>query len=207
MSQIAHVAVFLSGRGSNFVALHRAVERGELPVRISVVVSNDEKAAGLQYAREAGLPVRVVTHRGAGGRARHEALLLKELKGVRIDWICLAGYMRLLSAEFVGRFPHRILNIHPSLLPSFPGLDVHQAAIDHGVKVSGCTVHLVDGGLDSGPIVVQRTVAVHDDDTAELLAARILEQEHEAYPEALKRLVSERWEIDGRRVRFAPTEA
>lgn len=198
----ARVAVLISGRGSNFVALAEAVERGEVPARIVLVLSNEPEAAGLVKAREMGIEAVAVPHRGLPTRAAHEEAVIAELDRVRAEWVCLAGYMRLLSAAFVGRFPQRMLNIHPSLLPSFPGLDVQQKAIDHGVKVSGCTVHLVDEGLDSGPIVVQRAVPVRNDDTAERLAARILEQEHRAYPEALTRLVSEPWSIDGRRVVF-----
>ena len=126
------------------------------------------------------------------------------LRGAGVDWVCLAGYMRLLSPEFVAAWPRRILNIHPSLLPAFPGLDAQEQALAHGVKVSGCTVHLVDAGLDSGPIVVQRTVPVLDGDTPATLAARILEQEHQAYPEALRRLLTEPWDVEGRRLCFAP---
>ena len=198
----ARIAVLISGRGSNFVALAEAVERGEVPARIVLVLSNEPDAAGLVKAREMGIEAVAVPHRGLPSRAAHEEMVIAELDRVRAEWVCLAGYMRLLSAAFVGRFPQRMLNIHPSLLPSFPGLDVQQKAIDHGVKVSGCTVHLVDEGLDSGPIVVQRAVPVRNDDTADRLAARILEQEHQAYPEALTRLVSEPWSIDGRRVVF-----
>lgn len=200
----ADVAVFLSGRGSNFVALHEAMQRGQVPARVSLVVSNEPEAGGVSYARQQGLSVEVVPHRGAGGREAHERLVLEALGRHSVDWICLAGYMRLLSAAFVDRFAERILNIHPSLLPSFPGLGVQQAALDHGVRVAGCTVHLVDSGLDSGPIVVQRAVPVLDDDDAASLSARILEQEHLAYPEALNRLLTETWAVHGRRVRFAP---
>ncbi|MEM1250069.1 MAG: phosphoribosylglycinamide formyltransferase [Acidobacteriota bacterium] len=196
------VAIFLSGRGSNFVALHEAMQRGEVPAKVSVVVSNEPRAGGVAYAEQQGLPVEVIPHRGAGGRKAHERLVLAALDRYQVDWICLAGYMRLLSAAFVDRFAERILNIHPSLLPSFPGLAVQQAALDHGVRITGCTVHLVDSGLDSGPIVVQRAVPVLDEDEAESLSARILEQEHKAYPEALSRLLSESWRIEGRRVRF-----
>ena len=129
--------------------------------------------------------------------------MLAALRGAGVEWICLAGYMRLLSPGFIAAFPHRIVNIHPSLLPAFPGLDAQRQALAHGVKVSGCTVHLVDEGLDSGPIVVQRTVPVRDGDTPSTLAARILEQEHLAYPEALRRLLTEPWRVEGRRLRFS----
>lgn len=202
----ARLAVLLSGRGSNFLSLHRAIEEGRLPARIVLVLANVEGAAGIERARRLGLPVAVVAHRGAPSRAAHEARVLAELGAAKPDWICLAGYMRLLSADFVARYPRRILNIHPSLLPSFPGLHVHEQALGHGVRVSGCTVHLVDAELDNGPIVVQRAVPVLDQDDPEALAARVLEQEHEAYPEALRRLITEPWKVEGRRLRFLPQE-
>lgn len=196
------IAVLLSGRGSNFEALHRATQDGRLPARIVLVLSNVEGAAGVERARSLGLETAVVPSRGAGSRSDHEARVRAEIERTGAEWICLAGYMRLLSAEFVAAFPNRILNIHPSLLPSFPGLDVQQAALDHGVRVSGCTVHLVDAGLDSGPIVGQRAVEVRSSDDAAALARRILRQEHELYPEALRRLLTEDWTVEGRRVLF-----
>ena len=198
------IAVLISGRGSNFEALHRATREGRLPARIVLVLSNVATAAGIEHARSLGLHTAVVPSRGAGSRAAHEARVREEIERAGAEWICLAGYMRLLSAEFVAAFPNRILNIHPSLLPSFPGLDVQQAALDHGVRVSGCTVHLVDAGLDSGPIVGQRAVEVRSGDDAQSLARRILRQEHELYPDALRRLLTEDWRIDGRRVLFGP---
>jgi len=198
----ARLGVLLSGRGSNFLAIHGAIERGELPARIAMVVSNLPEAAGLARARELGLPARAIAHRDEPSRHAHEQKVLATLEEAGVEWVCLAGYMRLLSAELVGRFPRRIVNIHPSLLPAFPGLDAQGQALEHGVKVSGCTVHLVDEGLDSGPIVVQRCVPVEDGDTTESLAARILEQEHEAYPEALRRLLTEPWRLEGRRLVF-----
>ena len=198
----ARVAVLISGRGSNFVALAEASDRGEIAARIVLVLSNEAGAAGLDKAGEMGIEAVAVPHRQFESRAAHEAAVVAELERVGAEWVCLAGYMRLLSAGFVGRYSRRMLNIHPSLLPSFPGLEVQQKAIDHGVKVSGCTVHLVDEGLDSGPIVMQCAVPVHDDDTADTLAVRILEQEHRAYPRALARLVGEPWSIVGRRVVF-----
>ncbi len=198
------IAVLISGRGSNFEALYRATREGRLPGRIVLVLSNVATAAGIEHARSLGLHTAVVPSRGAGSRAAHEARVREEIERAGAEWICLAGYMRLLSAEFVAAFPNRILNIHPSLLPSFPGLDVQQAALDHGVRVSGCTVHLVDAGLDSGPIVGQRAVAVRSGDDAQSLARRILRQEHELYPDALRRLLTEEWRIEGRRVLFSP---
>ena len=200
----ARLGILLSGRGSNFLALQRAVAAGELPAEIALVVSNRPEAAGLARARELGLPAVAIPHQGGPDRAAHEAKVIAALADAAVEWVCLAGYMRLLSAEFVRRWPRRILNVHPSLLPAFPGLDAQRQALEHGVRVSGCTVHLVDEGLDSGPIVVQRAVPVRDGDSVETLAARILEQEHLAYPEALRRLLTERWELAGQRLIFAP---
>jgi phosphoribosylglycinamide formyltransferase-1 len=200
------LGILLSGRGSNFLAIHDAIERGELPAEIAVVVSNRPEAPGLAAARARGLRAVAIPHRNEPSRATHEARVLAALEEARVDWVCLAGYMRLLSPGFVGRFRHRIVNIHPSLLPAFPGLDSQRQALEYGVRVSGCTVHLVDEGLDSGPIVVQHPVPVADGDTAEALAARILEHEHRAYPEALRRLLSEPWRIEGRRLIFGPPD-
>lgn len=197
------LAVLLSGRGSNFLAIYEAIERRELPARIALVVANEPGAAGLEKARALRLPAVAIPHRDEPSRAAHEAKVLEALRRAEVEWICLAGYMRLLSESFVAEYPRRILNIHPSLLPAFPGLEAQRQAFDYGVRVSGCTVHLVDEELDHGPIVAQRAVAVHDDDTAESLAARILAEEHKLYPEALKRLLAESWEVEGRRVRFA----
>jgi phosphoribosylglycinamide formyltransferase 1 len=199
---VTRLGVLLSGRGSNFLALDDAARRGELPAEIALVVSNVPEAPGLARARERGLPAVVIPHRGEPDRVSHEAKLLAALREAGVEWVCLAGYMRLLSPAFLAAFPRRVLNIHPSLLPAFPGLDAQTQALAHGVRVSGCTVHLVDEGLDSGPIVVQRTVPVLDDDTTETLAARILEQEHRAYAEALRRLLTESWEVRGRRLVF-----
>jgi phosphoribosylglycinamide formyltransferase-1 len=147
-----------------------------------------------------------VPHRSAGGRERHEARILAALEEAGAEWVCLAGYMRLLSPALLQRYRSRVLNVHPSLLPSFPGLNAQAQALEYGVKVSGCTVHLVDAGLDSGPIVLQRAVPVLEHDSTESLAERILEQEHEAYVEALERLLREEWRIVGRRVVFGPAE-
>jgi len=200
----APIAVLLSGRGSNFLALHAAIASGALPARIALVVSNVEGAPGLERARGLGLEAAAIPHRGHGDRAAHERLVLEAIERSGAEWICLAGYMRLLSAEFVGRHRERILNIHPSLLPAFPGLHPQAQALAAGVQVSGCTVHLVDEGLDSGPIVLQRVVPVLSTDDEGRLAARILVQEHRAYPEALARLLTREWRIEGRRVRFGP---
>ena len=198
----ARVAILLSGRGSNFLALHGAMERGEVPARIERVISNVPDAAGLARARDLRIPALAYPHRLEPSREAHEAKILAALGQAEIDWICLAGYMRKLSESFIAQYPERILNIHPSLLPAFPGMEPQKQALEHGVKVSGCTVHLVDETLDQGPIVVQRTVPVKDDDTVDSLASRILSEEHKAYPDALNLLLTERWEVRGRRVVF-----
>jgi phosphoribosylglycinamide formyltransferase 1 len=196
------IAILLSGRGSNFLALHDAIVRGALPARIVLVASNVADAQGLARARELGLPAMALPHADEPSRAAHEEKLLAALEAGGAEWVCLAGYMRLLSVRIVGRFRQRILNIHPSLLPAFPGLHAQRQALAAGVKVSGCTVHFVDEGLDSGPIVAQRAVEVRDDDDEERLSARILHEEHALYPAALGRLLGERWEVRGRRVVF-----
>jgi phosphoribosylglycinamide formyltransferase 1 len=198
----ARLGILLSGRGSNFLALQGAIARGELPAEIALVASDRPEAPGLARARELGLPGVALPPREAPDRAAHEALLGETLGAAGAEWVCLAGYMRVLSPAFLGAWRHRVLNIHPSLLPAFPGRDAQRQALEHGVKVSGCTVHLVNEGVDSGPIVVQRAVPVLEGDTVESLAARILEQEHRAYPEALRRLLLEPWRVEGRRVVF-----
>lgn len=201
----ARLGVLLSGRGSNFLAIHGAIERGEVPAEIAVVVSNRSDAPGLAKARQLGV-LAVAVEAGSGeGRDAHEARVLGALREARVDWVCLAGYMRLLGPAFVAAYRHRIVNVHPSLLPAFPGLGAQRQALEYGVRVSGCTVHLVDEGLDSGPIVVQHAVAVEEDDDEARLAARILDEEHRAYPEALRKLLSGRWRLEGRRVVFAPS--
>ena len=194
------LAILLSGRGSNFAAIHDAIVRGELDAEIVCVISNRPNAPGIERARALGLQAHVVDHRAFDSRAVHEAEVLGILDNARPDFIVLAGYMRLLSPEFVAAYPMRILNIHPSLLPAFPGVDAQAQAIAYGVKISGCTVHFVDENLDAGPIIVQRAVAVHPDDDASTLAARILEEEHTAYVEALVKLASGNYYVDGRRV-------
>jgi phosphoribosylglycinamide formyltransferase-1 len=201
--QPAKVAVLLSGRGSNFLALHGAMERGEVPAEIVLVVSNAAEAQGLERARSLRLPTVCIPHRLEPSREAHEAKILAALGHAGAEWVCLAGYMRLLSASFVARYPRRILNIHPSLLPAFPGLEAQSQAVQWGARVSGCTVHFVDEELDHGPIVVQHAVAIHDGDSSSSLSARILVEEHRAYPEALRRLLTERWRVRGRRVIFA----
>jgi phosphoribosylglycinamide formyltransferase-1 len=189
----------LSGRGSNFIAIAEAIRESRLPrAEIAVVLSNLPDAAGLEAARKLGLPAVAIPSAGRK-RAEHDAEMIAALHQHRVDLVCLAGYMRIVSPEFVRAFPNRILNIHPSLLPAFPGLDVQAQALEYGAKVAGCTVHFVDEAVDHGAIVVQRTVPVLDDDTAESLAAKVLEQEHIAYPEAIMRVLSGDYCLVGRR--------
>jgi phosphoribosylglycinamide formyltransferase-1 len=193
------LGILLSGRGSNFVAIADAIAAGKLDAEIAVVISNKPDAPGLKIARERGIDTAAYSPKGAP-RDQFDDALIAELERHRVDLVCLAGYMRVLSSGFVRHFPNRILNIHPSLLPSFPGLDVQQAAIDHGAKFSGCTVHFVDEGLDSGPIVKQAVVPVLDSDDAHTLAARILKEEHRIYSEAIALVLSGNIRIVGRRV-------
>ncbi len=195
------IGVLISGRGSNLQALIDASRRGELGGgRIGIVFSNVEDAAGLERARGAGIPVAFRDHRGRS-RAAFDAEVAEILQAHAVDLVCLAGYMRLLSAAFVRRFAGRILNVHPALLPAFPGLHAQRQALEHGVKLSGATVHLVDGGLDSGPIVAQEAVPVLAFDTEETLAARIIEAEHRIYPRAVRAMLEGRLSVLGRRVR------
>jgi phosphoribosylglycinamide formyltransferase-1 len=198
------IGVLISGRGSNLQALIDAERKGELGGRVAVVVSNVEGAPGLARARAAGIPAHFRDHRSRG-REEFDADLVALLRGYAVDLVCLAGYMRLLSVVFVRAFHGRILNVHPSLLPAFPGLDAQRQAFEHGVKVSGATVHFVDEGLDSGPIVLQEAVPVTDADTPEDLAARILEAEHRIYPRAVRLVLEGRCRVEGRRV--VPQEA
>jgi phosphoribosylglycinamide formyltransferase-1 len=193
------IGVLISGRGSNLQALIDAQRRGELGGEIAVVFSNVADAAGLARARAAGIPTVCRDHRGRP-REEFDAEVVKVLREHEVDLVCLAGYMRLLSHVFVRAFPQRILNVHPALLPAFPGRDAQRQAVEHGVKLSGATVHIVDEGLDSGPIVAQQAVPVLADDTADSLSARILEAEHRRYPRAVRLLLEGRCRVDGRRV-------
>ena len=197
------LAILLSGRGSNFQAIHQAIVDGRLEANIVCVISNRPDAPGLARALENGLPARVIDHRSYSTRAAHEEDILRVLADARPDFICLAGYMRLLTPAFIAAYPHRIINIHPSLLPAFPGIDAQAQAVQYGVKISGCTVHFVDESLDAGPILVQRAVPVRDDDTPESLATRILDEEHVAYVEALVKLSKGGYRIEGRRLVFS----
>jgi phosphoribosylglycinamide formyltransferase-1 len=193
------VAILISGRGSNMLALIDAIDTGDLRAEISMIISNRDDAPGIELARSRGREVVIIPHRGIT-REAHEELVIAELKRREVGLICLAGYMRLLSPDFVRAFPNRVLNIHPSLLPTFPGMDAQQQAIEYGVKFSGCTVHFVDEECDRGPIVLQAVVPVLDEDTAETLSARILKEEHRLYPRAVQLVLDGGWKIVGRRV-------
>ena len=203
MSEPGRVGILISGRGSNMVALLDGMESGRIAAVPALVLSNRPGAAGLETAAGRGVPTAVLSHRKIKPREEHEQAVIDCLREHRVDLVCLAGYMRLLSPLFVRAFPGRILNIHPSLLPAFPGLHAQQQALDYGVKTTGCTVHFVDDECDHGPIVLQATVPVLDDDTDESLSARVLEQEHRIYPEAVSLFFQDRLSIDGRGVRVA----
>lgn len=194
------IAVLLSGRGSNFEAIAESVRDGRIPgAEIAVVLSNREGGPGIDKARQRGLETRVIPSKGRQ-REEYDREVVAVLKEKKVDLVCLAGFMRLLSPYFVSEFRHRILNIHPALLPAFPGLEAQKQALEAGVKVSGCTVHFVDENMDAGPIVLQAVVPVHDDDTEERLSARILREEHRIYTEAINIVLSGRYRIEGRRV-------
>jgi phosphoribosylglycinamide formyltransferase-1 len=193
------LAILLSGRGTNFEAIADSIRQGRLPARIEVVVSNMASAAGLEKARRRGIKTLVIPSRGVP-REEFDRSLVYELKRHQVDLVCLAGFMRILSPVFVRSFPNRILNIHPSLLPAFPGLHPQRQALEYGVRFSGCTVHLVDEGVDSGPILLQAAVPVLESDDEDSLAARILAEEHRLYPRAIEMLVRGELRLEGRRV-------
>lgn len=193
------IAVLLSGRGSNFIAIHDSMLRGEMPgAEIALVLSNKPDAPGLATARERGLVSVAIASKGMK-REEHDAAVIAELQRTNIDIVVLAGYMRLLTPAFIAAFRDRIVNIHPSLLPAFPGLHAQQQAFDYGARIAGCTVHFVDEQMDHGVIILQRSIDVLDTDDADTLAARILEQEHIAYPEALRRVLSGEYRVQDRR--------
>jgi phosphoribosylglycinamide formyltransferase-1 len=198
----SRVGILISGRGSNMVALVRAMQDGVVPADPAIVISNVPGAAGLRTAEGMGIPTAVVDHTLVKPRESHERAVVDLLKAHRVDIVCLAGYMRRLSPFMVRSFPGRILNVHPALLPAFPGLDAQKSALEYGVKVTGCTVHLVDDEVDHGPIVLQAAVPVLDDDTVLSLSARILEREHAIYPEALALVASGVVQLVGRKVRL-----
>jgi phosphoribosylglycinamide formyltransferase-1 len=207
MAATRRLGVLISGRGSNLQAIIDAIAERRLDASIAVVISNQENAAGLERARRAGIETLTLSHRAWPSRDDYDRALVRELRKRDVALVCLAGFMRKLGAPLIEAFPNAVLNIHPSLLPSFPGLHPQQQALAHGVKVSGVTVHFVTADLDAGPIIVQRTVTVRDDDTEETLAARILVEEHHAYPEAIALVLDGGWRIDGRRVVRSTTAA
>jgi phosphoribosylglycinamide formyltransferase 1 len=194
------IGVLLSGRGSNFEALADSLAAGRIPhAEIAIVISNREGAPGIEKARARGIEALVIPSKGLE-REAYDKLVVAALREKKVDLVCLAGYMRLLSAHFVAAFPNRILNIHPSLLPAFPGLESQRQALEHGAKFSGCTVHFVDENLDAGPIVLQACVPIEDRDTPETLSERILREEHRIYTEAVKIVLEGRYRMEGRRV-------
>jgi phosphoribosylglycinamide formyltransferase-1 len=196
------IGILISGRGSNMAAIIEAVQSGQIPdSAVAVVISDKTSAKGLEKAKERNVEA-IVVARKARSREEHDAEIISELKNRNVEFVCLAGYMRLLSKDFIQAFQNKIINIHPSLLPSFPGLDAQRQAIDYGVKVSGCTVHFVDEDLDHGAIIMQKAVEVAADDTPESLSAKILQYEHELYIKALKRIARRNYKIIGRRVVF-----
>ena len=194
------IGVLVSGRGSNLQAIMDHIAAGDLPVEIAVVISDKENARALERAAKAGIKTVVVARKSCADTDEFESKIHEALAAAGCELVVLAGFMRILSGSFVSKWQHKIINIHPALLPSFPGLDAQGQAVDYGVKFSGCTVHFVDEGTDSGPIILQKVVSVLDDDTEETLAARILEQEHKAMPEALKLWAEGRLQINGRKV-------
>jgi phosphoribosylglycinamide formyltransferase-1 len=194
-----NIGVLISGRGSNLQALIDAIAEGRLPARIAIVISNRADAGGLERAQAAGIETLVLDHRAFASRDDYDRELARTLHARRVTLVCLAGFMRLVGTPLLDAFPNAILNIHPSLLPAFPGVDAQRQALSHGVKISGVTVHLVTKELDGGPIVLQSAVPVRDEDTPDLLAARILIEEHRVYPEAVALMLAGGWRLDGRR--------
>jgi phosphoribosylglycinamide formyltransferase-1 len=194
------IGILISGRGSNMVSIIEATQREDIKADVALVISNEKEAAGLKKAQEMGIEAMVIDHRDSPSREEHDRKMVQALRKREVELVCLAGYMRLLSHYFVQEFRNRIMNIHPALLPAFPGLNVQQKAVDYGVKFSGCTVHFVDEEVDHGPIVLQAVIPVSDDDTGETLAAKILKEEHRIYPEAVRLFFEGRLNIEGRRV-------
>jgi phosphoribosylglycinamide formyltransferase-1 len=203
-SRKGRIAVLISGRGSNLRSLIDACASGQINAEIRVVVSNNPDAPGLEFARAAGIETVVLIHKGFPTREDYDAGVVAELRKRDVDLVCLAGFMRLLSPLFIRAFPRRIMNIHPALLPAFPGLHAQKQAVDYAVKVTGCTVHFVDEGLDTGPIIVQKTIEVRPDDTEETLSARLLPIEHQTYVGAVRLFFENRLSVEGRKVIVAP---
>jgi phosphoribosylglycinamide formyltransferase 1 len=199
---MSSLGVLISGRGSNLQAVIDAIAAGRLNARIAIVISNRADAAGLERASAAGIETLVMPHKAYPDRAAYDRALAAALKSRKVELVCLAGFMRLLGDAFIAEFPNAVLNVHPSLLPAFPGVDGQRQALEHGVKIAGATVHFVTADLDAGPIVLQAAVPVLDGDTQETLSARILVEEHRIYPEAIGRVLAGGWRIEGRRVVF-----
>lgn len=197
-----NLGVLISGRGSNLQAIIDACESGKIPAKVAVVVSNDPGAGGLERAKKHDIPAVVIDNRQFKDKNTYELEIVKTLKSKKVDLVCLAGYMRIVGPVLLEHFLGKMINIHPALLPSFPGLHAQKQALDHGVKVSGVTVHFVDEGCDTGPIIIQSAVPVLDNDTEETLSARILEQEHKIYPQAIKLIAEDKLKIEGRRVKI-----
>jgi phosphoribosylglycinamide formyltransferase-1 len=196
------IGVLISGRGSNMLSILRAAEERRIPAVVAIVISNEPDAPGISAARSRGVEVIVLDHREAGSREEHDRRIVAALEERRVDLVCLAGYMRLLTPVLLRAYAGRILNVHPALLPSFPGLDAQRQALEHGVRLTGATVHFVDAGVDTGPIVLQAVVPVEPEDTPEILSERILKEEHRIYPEAVRLFFQDRLRLEGRKVRI-----
>lgn len=194
------VAVFLSGRGSNFESIYRATLKRDSNYKIAIVISDKKKAMGLKRAKKFKLKNFYISPKSFKTKREYNRHIIKLLKINKVDLVCLAGFMRIIDPEFIEEYKNRIINIHPALLPSFPGLNVQKQAVDHGVKISGCTVHFVDPGIDTGPIILQKPVKIRSDDNEDTLSKRILKEEHKIYPEAIKLFFENRLKIDGRKV-------
>jgi phosphoribosylglycinamide formyltransferase-1 len=198
---LINLGVLISGRGTNLQAIIDAAESGEIPARVAVVISNNSAAPGLERAKKHNIPAEVIDHREFQDKNTYELGIVKALQRYKVDLVCLAGYMRMVGPVLLEHYQGKLLNIHPALLPSFPGLRGQKQALDHGVKISGVTVHFVDEGCDTGPIILQKAVEIKEDDTEESLSARILEQEHKIYPQAIKLFAEGRLKIEGKRVK------
>ncbi len=204
MKADGRIGILISGRGSNMESIVRAAEARRIPAVVAVVISNEPDAPGVALARARGVEAIVVDHRQAASKEDQDRRIVRALEERRVDLVCLAGYMKLLTPVFLNAYPGRILNIHPALLPAFPGLHVQRKALEYGVRFSGATVHFVDAGVDTGPIILQVAVPVEQDDTAQTLSDRILKEEHRVYPEAIRLFFEDRLRIEGRRVRILP---
>jgi len=202
MSQKLKLGVLASGSGTNLQSIIDACAAGGIDAEVVLVISNNPDAGALQRAADAGLPYTCINHRDFSSREQFDREVVGALQGAGVELVCLAGFMRLITEDFLAAFPGRVINIHPALLPAFPGIDVQRKAIDYGARFSGCTVHFVDGGVDTGPVIIQAVVPILDDDTPETLAARILRQEHKVYPRAIQLFAEGRLQIEGRRVRI-----